>query len=71
MTSKMSSKKDSGWEDVQVGDIVRLTGSGRTEYVGKVDARTSGGDVIWVHDPVGGRRLFHIHDGYALRLGPA
>jgi hypothetical protein len=70
VTSKMSSKKGSGWDDVQVGDTVQMVCNGRTEYVGKVDARTSDGDVIWVHDPVGDRRLFHIHDGYALMLGP-
>lgn len=63
-------KEASAWLDVQVGDVVQLIDDGRTKYVGEVDARTPDGEVIWVHDPVGGRRLFHIHDGYALRLGP-
>jgi hypothetical protein len=58
----------SNWDDVQVGDRVQLGSSGRTEYVGEVDARTADGDIIWVQDPVGGRRLFHIHDGFELQL---
>jgi hypothetical protein len=47
---------------------VQLVGNGRPQYVGLVDARTADGDTIWVHDPVDGRRLFHIQDGYELQL---
>ncbi|MGY4543949.1 hypothetical protein ACVWY0_003892 [Arthrobacter sp. UYNi723] len=68
MTSGMNRVGGSGWVDVQVGDKVQLVGSGRPEYVGLVDARTADGDIIWVHDPVDGRRLFHIQDGYELQL---
>ncbi|WP_309233271.1 hypothetical protein [Pseudarthrobacter sp. AB1] len=68
MTSEMNRVGGSGWVDVQVGDKVQLLGSGRPEYVGLVDARTAAGDIIWVHDPVDGRRLFHIQDGYELQL---
>ena len=68
MTSKKNRDEASNWDDVQVGDRVQLGSSGRTEYVGEVDARTAGGDIIWVQDPVGGRRLFHILDGYELQL---
>ncbi|WP_259678289.1 hypothetical protein [Arthrobacter oryzae] len=68
MTSGMNQPGGSGWDDVQVGDKVQLVGSGRPEYVGFVDARTADGDIIWVHDPVDGRRLFHIRDGYELQL---
>lgn len=67
MTSKANLEKGSVWDDVQVGDIVRLSGAGRAEYAGEVDARTSDGDIVWVYSPVGGRRLFHIDDGYDLR----
>ncbi|MET3143868.1 UNVERIFIED_ORG: hypothetical protein ABIB19_003595 [Arthrobacter sp. UYEF10] len=68
MASGMNRVGGSGWDDVQVGDKVQLVGSGRPQYVGLVDARTADGDIIWVHDPVDGRRLFHIHDGYELQL---
>lgn len=68
MTSGMNRGVGSGWDDVQVGDTVQLVGKGRPDYVGLVDARTADGDIIWVYDPVDGRRLFHIEDGYKLRL---
>lgn len=59
------------WDDVQVGDLVKLRSSGRMEYSGEVDDRTPSGDVVWVTNPMGGRRLFHIHDGYDLQLALA
>lgn len=68
MTSKTNRDGASNWDDVQVGDRVQVGSSGRTEYVGEVDARTADGDIIWVQGPVGGRRLFHILDGYELQL---
>ncbi|SEQ80980.1 hypothetical protein [Arthrobacter sp. OV608] len=67
MTSKTKRAGASGWDDIQVGDSVQLGSSGRTEYAGEVDARTADGDIIWVHNPIGGRRLFHIHNGYNLQ----
>lgn len=71
MISKKSLISGSVWDDVQVGDIVQLINNGRTSHVGEVDARTPDGDIIWVGDPIGGRRLFHMHDGYTLRLAPS
>ncbi|MET3174028.1 UNVERIFIED_ORG: hypothetical protein ABIB52_001873 [Arthrobacter sp. UYCu721] len=68
MTSGIKRAGGAGWDDVQVGDKVQLVGSGRPHYVGLVDARTANGDIIWVHDPVDGRRLFHIQDGFELQL---
>ena len=68
VTSGTNRVGGSGWDDVQVGDKVQLLGNGRPEYVGLVDARTADGDIIWVHDPLEGRRLFHIQDGYELQL---
>ncbi|MDQ0924950.1 hypothetical protein QF038_003458 [Pseudarthrobacter sp. W1I19] len=56
------------WEDVQVGDPVELSRNGRAAYAGLVDDRTADGDVVWVSAPVGGRRLFHIADGYDLAV---
>jgi hypothetical protein len=67
VTSKTKRAGAPGWDDIQVGDSVQLGSCGRTEYAGEVDARTADGDIIWVHNPVGGRRLFHIHDGYNLQ----
>lgn len=54
------------WEEVQVGEPVQLSRNGRQVYAGLVDDRTTDGDVIWVKTTVGGRRLFHISDGYDL-----
>lgn len=68
MTSKTNHIGAPNWDDVQIGDRVRLGSSGRTEYAGEVDARTIDGETIWVQGPVGGRRLFHILDGYELHL---
>jgi hypothetical protein len=68
MTSGMNRVAGSGWDDVQIGDKVQLLRSGHPEYAGLVDARTADGDIIWVHDPFEGRRLFHIQDGYELQL---
>lgn len=67
MTSKTNRVKGPGyWGDVEVGDSVTLTRNGRTEYTGEVDNRTTDGDIVWVRTPVGGRRLFHINDGFEL-----
>jgi hypothetical protein len=54
------------WEDVQVGEPVELSRNGLPAYAGLVDDRTADGEVVWVSTPVGGRRLFHISDGYEL-----
>ena len=67
MTSGVNLAGGSGWDSVQVGDKVQVVGSGRPQYIGLVDARTSDGTIIWVHDPIDGRRLFHIQDGYELQ----
>lgn len=71
MISKENRVRVSLWDDVQVGDSVKLRSSGRMEYSGEVDDRTASGDVVWVTNPVGGRRLFHIDDGYDLQLALA
>lgn len=68
MASKKNTANGSSWEDVQVGDQVQLDSSGHVAFAGRVDARTADGEIIWVHNPVGGRRLFHVHDGFALQL---
>jgi hypothetical protein len=64
MTNRV--KSPGRWEDVQVGEAVELNRNGRTAYSGLVDDRTADGEVVWVTAPVGGRRLFHISDGYNL-----
>jgi hypothetical protein len=45
---------------------VELSRNGLPAYAGLVDDRTADGEVVWVSTPVGGRRLFHISDGYDL-----
>lgn len=67
MTSRTNRVTAPGiWEDVQVGDPVVLTRNGHIEYSGKVDTRTTDGETVWVRTPVGGRRLFHVSDGFEL-----
>jgi hypothetical protein len=44
------------WDDVDIGDTVELRRNG---------------DVVWVTAPAGGRRLFHIADGFDLAGVPA
>jgi len=57
------------WDDVEIGDTVELRRNGARIHAGHVDARTADGDVVWVIAPAGGRRMFHIADGYDL-AGP-
>jgi hypothetical protein len=67
VASMMNRVKGPGrWEDVQVGEAVELSRNGLQAYAGLVDDRTADGEVVWVSTPVGGRRLFHISDGYDL-----
>ncbi|MCU1542043.1 MAG: hypothetical protein JWM01_2990 [Arthrobacter sp.] len=54
------------WDDVQVGDRVHLERNGRLEHTGWVDSRTADGVVVWVTPEGGGRKLFHVADGYHL-----
>ena len=69
MTSRV--KSPVRWDTVETGDAVELRSNGRTVFSGLVDARTEDGDVVWVAAPVGGRRLFHIADGFDLAGVPA
>ncbi|MDQ0822811.1 hypothetical protein QFZ79_000551 [Arthrobacter sp. V4I6] len=54
------------WDDVQIGDRVRLQRNGQLEHTGRVDNRTADGAVVWVTPEGGSRKLFHITDGYRL-----
>ncbi|WP_306632396.1 hypothetical protein [Arthrobacter sp. B1I2] len=69
MTSRV--KSPVRWDDVETGDTVELSRDGRAVFGGLVDARTDDGDVVWVTAPAGGRRLFHIADGFDLAGVPA
>jgi hypothetical protein len=59
------------WDDVEVGDTVEIRSTRHVLHRGLVDARTPDGTVVWVIAPAGGRRMFHIADGYALAGLPA
>ncbi|WP_142122615.1 hypothetical protein [Arthrobacter sp. SLBN-122] len=69
MTSRV--KSPVRWDNVDIGDAVELRSNGYTAFSGLVDARTDDGDVVWVTAPAGGRRLFHIADGFDLAGVPA
>lgn len=69
MTSRVRSPVR--WDPVGIGDLVELRRDGRTVFGGAVDGKTDDGDVVWVTAPAGGRRLFHIADGYDLAGVPA
>ena len=64
-------KSPTRWDEVEIGDTVELRRNGARIHAGLVDARTADGDVVWVIAPAGGRRLFHISDGYDLVESPA
>jgi hypothetical protein len=64
-------KSPTRWDEVEIGDTVELRRNGARIHAGLVDARTADGDVVWVIAPAGGRRLFHICDGYDLVESPA
>ena len=69
MTSRV--KSPARWDNVDIGDTVELRWNGRAAFSGRVDARTDDGEVVWVTAPAGGRRLFHIADGFDLAGVPA
>ena len=54
------------WTSLQRGDIVTLHRYGVRCHKGTVDERTEDGQMIWVIDGIGDRRLFHIEDDYEL-----
>lgn len=54
------------WTSLQCGDIVTLHRHGVQCHKGTIDARTEDGQMIWVIDGIGDRRLFHIEDDYEL-----
>lgn len=55
------------WENVEVGDPVRLEQPGWPPLDGFVEDKTFSGDIVWVVT-VGERRLFHKADGYSLMV---
>ncbi|BAS18544.1 hypothetical protein AHiyo8_pI68480 (plasmid) [Arthrobacter sp. Hiyo8] len=57
------------WTSLEPGDVVTLSLQGYEHHRGTVDDRTADGRTIWVIDRLEGRRLFHIDDGYDLRVG--
>lgn len=71
MTSMTSRVRAPRWDDVEIGDSVELRRNGRTVFAGLVDTRTEDGDIVWVTAATGGRRLFHIADGFDLVGIPA
>lgn len=54
------------WTSLQRGDIVTLHREGVQCHKGTIDEQTEDGQMIWVIDGIGDRRLFHIEDGYEL-----
>jgi hypothetical protein len=56
------------WDDVQIGDRVRLRRNGYLVHTGRVDSRTPDGAVVWVTPDGDSRKLFHVADGYELTV---
>lgn len=52
------------WMSLLEGDVITIYDSKTKICSGYVDDRTKDGTVIWVIDDIGGRRLFHIGDGF-------
>jgi hypothetical protein len=55
------------WDSVQAGDSVELRKDGSVAFSGVIDAQTADGEIVWVVESPGARRLFHVGDGYELR----
>lgn len=55
------------WELAEIGDAVFLQKPGCTPHRGVVENRTADGDIVWVIS-AGARLLFHLEDGYSLRV---
>lgn len=62
------SSRPAHWDEVEIGDAVHLRRDGRVEYEGRVDNRTADGAVVWVVAEGGRRQLFHVADGFELRV---
>lgn len=56
------------WNSLEQGDHVILSQGGVPCHQGSVDDRTEDGQLIWVTDDIGHRRLFHIEDGYEVMI---
>lgn len=52
------------WKALLPGDVIRIFHLGIAVTSGFIDDRTEDGDVIWVVDSIGGRRLFHVDDEF-------
>ncbi|MGW9413555.1 hypothetical protein [Arthrobacter cupressi] len=56
------------WKSLEQGDLVILSQGGVPCHRGSIDDRTEDGQLIWVTDDIGHRRLFHIDDDYELMI---
>jgi hypothetical protein len=66
--SGRAAKQVSMWTSLQRGDVVTLNRHGVRCHQGTIDERTDDGQMIWVIDGLGDRRLFHIEDDYELLI---
>lgn len=66
LQKKRAASGSAHWDDVEIGDSVRLRRNGYLEHTGRVDNRTADGAVVWVMSERGNRPLFHVADGYQL-----
>lgn len=51
------------WDNGARRDVVEVSCDGRFVQRGTVDECSTDGDVVWILDSLGERRLFHEHDG--------
>ena len=66
VSGSMRSRRVSIWKSLEPGDAVALSHGGFVYHRGTVDDRTADGQMIWVVDRIGDRRLFHIDDDFDL-----
>ena len=57
------------WQQIAPGDHVLIENTGTLPETGRIDSKTSDGNVIWVHlDHGRGRRMFLRQDGHRVKL---
>jgi len=62
---KGAKTRERQWRRLQPGQKIRLTGAAGEQLFGVVDERTDDGAFVWVLIVGGGRKLFHVDDGFA------
>lgn len=62
MKSKHSNVSNGSWTMLELGETVELTVDGEGSFQGVVEVMTENGEIVWLVDPLGQRRMFHVEE---------